>query len=729
MKTLIIDNYDSFTYNLYQLIAQVGGEAPAVVLNDDPSFRLEDLERFDAVVISPGPGHPGNASDFGIAAGIAASSRVPLLGVCLGHQGLCLLAGAAVGPAPQVYHGRRSPVLHDGRGLFAGIPSPFQVVRYHSLAVTNLPDSLEAIGRTPDGVLMAVRHRHRPAWGVQFHPESIDTEHGAALMANFLRLAQQWGGRAGQGVRPNEVKRDYCIYANISGPDLSSSGPDAERNPSARRSGRKLTLVARRLELDVDPERVFDDMFSRCADAFWLDSSLAHPVLGRWSFMGASFGPLGRTVTARVPDGTVTVAGPSGTCTVRSGFFDWLEADLSSCEVEAPDLPFAFALGWVGYLGYELKAECGGASVHASGAPDACLLFADRAIAFDRLGRGVYLLALVEAEAPRTEVDTWLEETAAKLAELSAGGKRPASPGGSSSAAKEAPKGGELRLRHDRNAYLALIERCQAHIRSGESYEICLTNMLSARAAVDPWTAYRVLRAANPSPFAAYLRHGDLDVLSTSPERFLCRDAGGTLESRPIKGTRPRGATPAEDEALARELAASEKERAENLMIVDLVRNDLGRVAEVGSVRVPVLCGVESYATVHQLVSVIRARTRASAARCIRAAFPGGSMTGAPKIRTMAILDALEGGARGIYSGALGYISPTGALDLSIVIRTAVLQGENFCYGSGGAVTALSDPAEEFQETAVKAMPLLRLLGLEFTGCPGGEPAGDGGRA
>jgi len=721
IRTLIIDNYDSFTYNLFHLVAEVTGVPPEVVRNDEPGWTTAELDRFDNIVISPGPGRPERQADFGIcAAAIRAASR-PLLGVCLGHQGLAAVLGGEIGAAPEPVHGRQSQVVHRQVDILADLPSPFAAVRYHSLLASLLPEELEAIGWTPDGLVMAVRHRHQPMWGVQFHPESVCTEHGHRIMHNFAELTRRWHAARADS---EPAARSFSVPAAR----IAGSRRSRQARPPARPSGsrptaetateatgtppappRDLRITYRKLAVDVDAERVFDAFYLGSDRSFWLDSSLPHATYGRFSFMGDTRGPLARVATADVGEGRVTVRSAQGTRVVEGAFFDWIAADLRTHRVAVTGLPFDFALGWVGYLGYELKAECGAARAHRSPQPDAVMLFADRVIAFDHGEQTIYLLALSEEDDDEA-AELWLLETAARLTHLA--DQQPPVPPPSAVGAEL----GRLELRIDRERYVGLISACQRAIRAGETYEVCLTNMATAEGKLDPWSAYRLLRRDNPAPFGALLRLGPVSVLSCSPERFVAVGCDRWVESKPIKGTRPRGASPAEDERLRLDLSRSLKDRAENLMIVDLVRNDLGICAEVGSVHVEKLFDVETYATVHQLVSTVRARLRPdrSAVDCVRSAFPGGSMTGAPKLRTMSIIDDLEDGPRGVYSGALGYFSLSGAADFSIVIRTLVVDPDRISFGVGGAVIALSEPDAEFEEIAVKATPFLRLLGQEF---------------
>jgi para-aminobenzoate synthetase len=377
---------------------------------------------------------------------------------------------------------------------------------------------------------------------------------------------------------------------------------------------------------------------------------------------------------------------------------------------ELPDLPFEFDCGFVGYLGYELKAECGYGSPHSSPHPDAALIFSDRLIAFDHEQEETYLLCLHRLGEEK-EAEAWISDVERCLSGET--GEDPEEPpllcdGGSSPVSSH----GELSLSRSHEQYLEDIEICLQRLLDGESYEICLTNQLRVELDIDPLDLYRQLRQVNPAPFASYLRFGELAVLSSSPERFLRVSRDGEAEARPIKGTSRRGANPEEDAQLAVALAASEKNRAENLMIVDLLRNDLGAVCEVGSVEVPAMMEVERYETVHQLVSAVRGQLRSelSALDCVRSCFPPGSMTGAPKKRTTEILDELEGRARGVYSGAIGWVGLGGAADLSVAIRTIVLADGHATIGAGGAIVLQSDPVQEYEEMLLKAAAALRAI-------------------
>lgn len=259
--------------------------------------------------------------------------------------------------------------------------------------------------------------------------------------------------------------------------------------------------------------------------------------------------------------------------------------------------------------------------------------------------------------------------------------------------------------------YKAAFHRIQRAIRAGDCYQINFAQRFAAPAEGDPWTAYQALRHLNPAPFSAYLTTPYGQVLSSSPERFL-QVRGGQVETRPIKGTRPRGATPAADAVLAQDLLASPKEQAENLMIVDLLRNDLGRVCIPGSIQVPQLFELERYATVQHLVSTVTGRLAPGqdAVSLLRACFPGGSITGAPKIRAMQIIEELEPQRRGIYCGALGYLGFDGAMDTNIAIRTLVYSNATIRCWAGGGILYDSEPDQEYRETIHKAAALLRVL-------------------
>ncbi|MES4902035.1 MULTISPECIES: aminodeoxychorismate synthase component I [unclassified Streptomyces] len=718
LKTLLIDHHDSYTYNLFQLLTEVNGEEPVVVLHDSPECLDPDLlapsglSGFDNIVVSPGPGHPADPRDFGATAQLIERSPIPVLGVCLGHQGIALGAQARVVPAPEPRHGHLSRIRHGERGLFRGLPQDFTAVRYHSLCVAEpLPLPLQAIAWSEDGVLMALRHRTRPLWGVQFHPESVLTGYGHRILANFRDLTREHAAMTSD--EPSSPPRAAARPAAgpVKHPATSGAAeatpPPVERAAAAEdRVGYR--LHSRWLAVPIDTEAAFTRLYADAPRAFWLDSARTGSGEARFSFLGDGRGPLAEFVRYDVGRGACEVERAGQPVShVPGSVFDYLKKELARRRVNAPTLPFDFTGGYIGYFGYELKADCGSANRHEAKTPDACWLFADRFLAVDHQERVTYVLCLSE-DTPdgHREAAEWLDDTITTLTGLPVGGE-PAPPPPLSEATTAAV---EPWLVRDRERYLADIEACQRELRAGTSYEICLTDSAWLPAPDDSYAFYRALRRLNPAPYAAFLRFGEADVACASPERFLRVSPDRTAEARPIKGTAPRGRNADEDARARATLATSPKTRAENLMIVDLLRNDLGRVCAPGTVRVPDLMHTETYATVHQLVSTVRGRLHEGrdAVDCVRACFPGGSMTGAPKERTLEIIDTLETEARGVYSGALGFLSCNGAADLNIVIRTAVFTGGRMHIGAGGAIVLASDPEEEYQEMLLKTAATMR---------------------
>jgi para-aminobenzoate synthetase len=684
IRSLLIDNYDSYTYNLFQLMAQVYGVDPVVVHNDNPRC-VELAAELGCVVISPGPGDPRDPHDFGMCAAVLQQVQVPLLGVCLGHQGIGAIVGADVVRAPQARHGYVSKVRHTSDELFRGIPQGFSAVRYHSLCLSEpLPPELEPIAWSEDSVLMALRHRCRPFWGIQFHPESILTEYGSRLLWNFGQIVASHQKRSG-------VAADKQLY----------------------------TAHTREVRVRADSAVVYSALFGRSRHTAWLDSVRTDLGLARFSYLVEASAQLGEVLTYRLTESKVFIEQVDGAIRCIPGsIFEVLNREIGRRVINAPPLPFDLIGGFVGYFGYELKAECGASVRHTSELPDAVWIFADRLAVVDHANDAIHLVALSGA-SPESETAAleWLDSAEAivrKATDRCATRAEFDQSDGPDSGALRASA--ETALARDREQYLADILHCKEKLLAGETYEVCVTNTLLLPRTVDPLRFYARLRRRNPAPYSAYLSAGGAQIACSSPERFLRIDRSRMVESKPIKGTVPRGFIPDEDDRLRTSLASDPKTRAENLMIVDLLRNDLGRVCEPGSVHVPTLMQVESYATVHQLVSTVRGRLchDVSAVDCVRACFPGGSMTGAPKLRTMEIIDEIETRARGPYSGAIGFLSCNGTADLNIAIRTAVFTDNALLIGAGGAVVLDSDPAAEYEEMLLKAMA--PMLGLTTAG-------------
>ncbi len=442
----------------------------------------------------------------------------------------------------------------------------------------------------------------------------------------------------------------------------------------------------------------------------FLDSAADPGRLGRYSYLAAA------------PSAVIRTRGP-GTPTA----LEQARALLAAHPAEPVEGLPPFQGGLAGYLAYDYGAvleRLPGSRHDDLALPDAYLGLYDWVIAWDHQAGRAWIVSTGAPErgAARArraaERAAWVRQLLGGPSTGAAGrtwatGARTGSPAPSYPVADvELARGIGLRSTFTHRGYLDAVQRVVDYIVAGDIFQANLSQRLESPLEEDPWHLYRRLRELNPAPFAAYLEFDGISVVSASPERFLRLDPTGEVETRPIKGTRPRGLSPQHDAALAQALRDSEKDRAENLMIVDLLRNDLSRVCRPGSVRVPELFRLEGHRTVHHLVSTVVGRLAPGrdATDLLAAAFPGGSITGAPKVRAMEIIAELEPTRRGVYCGSIGYLGFTGAMDTSIVIRTFLAQGGRVTFSVGGGIVADSDPESEYQETLDKARALIQAL-------------------
>jgi para-aminobenzoate synthetase component 1 len=448
------------------------------------------------------------------------------------------------------------------------------------------------------------------------------------------------------------------------------------------------------------------------SDLLFLDSADRHGERGRYSYVAAL---TDRTFT----DYDGPILSPGTLLTV--------EAFMRGCRSvrTIPGLP-PFQGGFAGYFGYEWGRHferIPSPRADEFGVPSLHLGIYNWVVSFDRAQRRAWVVSAGYPMLPSDLQRSQAESDLRYVCDLLAGPVQPPRPperhddfdmpAGDLAPQYPLPGFPGVTSNFDRAGYEAAVARVVEYIRAGDCYQVNLSQRLLAPLREHPLDLYGRLRRLNPAPFAAYFDLGEFQVLSASPERFL-RVENGEVETRPIKGTRPRGRTPAEDAALITDLASSAKDRAENVMIVDLLRNDLGRVCEFGSVRVPRVCEVETFRYVHHLVSEVRGKLRpeCSPLDLLRAAFPGGSVTGAPKVRAMEIIAELEPTARGPYCGSLGFIGFDGTMDTNILIRTFTAGRGWVQFPVGGGIVADSDPRREYEETLHKAAGLLKALEL-----------------
>jgi len=878
LTLILIDHYDSFTYNLYDMLSQLCERPPIVLAKDafdDWSGVLEEYgSNIDGIILSPGPGTPTHPEDIGFSpSAIQQNPDLPILGVCLGHQILGHVYGAEIYLCGPVHGQVRAieqetmPEADSVDPLWKGIPAQIHVTRYHSLAVrfqseegndgdaADIPLRATAFSvklqNEDSRILMGMSHTQNPHYGVQFHPESIGSDHGYQLLRNFCNVCNF---HRTARLSKSCARDDQEISLKTGESNILTGFKSIEVAPTknlVNGSGKRQSpiikpkyqvFVHKVKTTGLTPLQVYEEFLSTERFSVWLDTSMAVQsasaqmsgsvnVPSYSSILGAGQTPIeyygkefnendqglfqyncSQQNKVRSTENDILSylqeEHKLGTNVVQFVTFDEGRAITEEIYDDSQTLPFTFRGGHVGYLGYEvwrdsiryLREEEQGFLVddqprqweesllspksdqrhgNQKRVPTAAFLFLDKSWVYDHSSDDWYLIGVVEQSVnsdSKEETERkigWLQSIANQMVALS---KTFQEDYNVHVGNNELPRTGMSQVKflpnRSRSCYNQNFADCIEQIHQGESYELCLTNQLEAVVVVPggsttPLDLYKLLRRRNPAPFSAFLNWntvnaGDANVehpaclalCCSSPERFLsvkpkmvpskAEIASTTkleVEAKPIKGTRARvlaknndaGLSPAElyeDNLRAQELQASVKNRAENLMIVDLLRNDLSRVCESGSVHVSNLMDIESYATVHQMVSTIRgtldSKIAATPVDVLKAAFPGGSMTGAPKIRTVEILDRLEQGvSRGPYSGSLGYISLNGAMDMNIIIRSAVLTPAENDYddehsgdgaddvwqvsiGAGGAITALSESEDEYEEMILKASAVMK---------------------
>ena len=775
LQILYIDAYDSFTNNIVGLLERSLHALITVVKIDDPEVtnNLESfLSSFTAVVVGPGPGDPNNAEDVGLVNQLWTlpdHALLPVLGICLGFQSLALAFGAKIERLQQPRHGLVKKVSHCGADIFEDVKKDFEATQYHSLRV-NL-DSMPNINRVGlwdtrescphliplawdcsdnhNGlVLQALRHDTKPFWGLQYHPESICTdEAGTMVVSRWWINSLRWQSLRDSGRFDQNglcTKRGLYLHAweypttsiphghLLQGNTFTSKERLAIPLKSQFRSGPLRSMSFTVGELTV--VGLCEMLKLGGQEVILLDSQ---QTKGQFSILGLvlpeqtlklAFTVHNHLLAFSVGTRQLAKIHLSDTSEVWSLLHEILQIHKvqESVETSSP-----FCGGLMGYISYEAGLDT--IAVHYSTrdspnkAPDMNFALIQRSIVIDHVNRCVYLQSLLPNDG------LWFDEIGSVIDSLSQPinvlkPSPPQSP--SQSQILQYFQSGIIRQPAEEE-YRRKVLRCQDSLHMGDSYELCLTELTTVTLPKndkldDPWTLYKDLRRRNPAPFGAYIRLGGSTILSSSPERFLSWNRNGQCQMRPIKGTVKKSKQMTFERAKA--ILNTSKERAENLMIVDLVRHDLSGVIGAQNCSVSRLMQVEEYETVYQLVTVIEGQLphnmpnkdslnyglvdryshstpishKLNTSSCptgidiLRAALPPGSMTGAPKKRSCEILHEIEDhNPRGIYSGVLGYMDVRGGGDFSVIIRTAFRWDDEIVWQQKASATKNEKPNEK----------------------------------
>lgn len=748
---LLIDSYDSFTNNLARLLADSTGKEVVTIHNDTflpheyEYFYSQVLPLFEYVVVGPGPGHPAIEADVGVIPWLLDQCHrrlpVPVLGICLGFQALCHAFGNKVGRLEDVKHGQIYDIcpFEDavGAGKLYASSAPFPSVRYHSLYVEVglLNDDIVPLAVCHEGaekVLMAAKHRILPLYGVQYHPESVCLAQGDALVRSFDAIAGAFNATYRKEVYAERVPETSALVASI-------KAKRAVHEPFLIRDGvlscQRTPVYAQKLVLDADSMGVAD-FLHRQNTPFVLLNSASTP--GLWLVIGLPTPSRSQVLTHSTdkPDVVhILVHGQNALKTHDLGpeesLWTYLGAEMARTYV-LPELvalllgpgfhsrPLPFVGGFLGFFSYEEGqfVDHGRLQPLTNGPiPDTKLVFVERVVLHDHVSGHWFVLSI------QPEDSNWVASFSAELQSQ----KLKLDPTSVKTSVQDLCRDNDAILFDFplQDTYRAQFDRCQEHLHAGDSYELCLTTQLKLTlpAYIEPWDIYKVLTVhKNPLPYLCFMDFGDVALVLSSPERFVLwkgtENGRKAVQLRPIKGTVRR--TPAVDLEAATKILKTPKEMGENLMIVDLIRHDLHQF--LPKVNVSQLMSVEQYETVYQLVSAIDGElpeTGFHGVDILHRSLPPGSMTGAPKKRSVQLLQDIEsmqkngnpGGRRGVYSGVVGYWSVTDDADWLVVIRSTyhykddVENTENshlWRIGAGGAITVLSEAEAEWDELRIK---------------------------
>ncbi|GAA4113219.1 chorismate-binding protein [Enteractinococcus coprophilus] len=648
---LVVDT-GGFTTNI--LAHQLG----AVHIVPAAELVALNLTDYTHVVISHGTETPDLSA-------ILEHPALPVLAIGSGYQHLAAAYGHDTVAPPQPVYGDAVTHRHHAAGILTNVESPVELISYHAWRVTGMAPTIFDVQAVDDAdAALVYRVKETNHWGMHCDPAALQSTTGPQILENFLALAP---------------------VTSTLVPSQAASAPAARRLP----------VFTRTVLGQLDTAATFRTLQHGTPAAFWLDSAAAHLGQGETTIMGTNVGELAQTIRWDVATNLLDIDHAGEHTTTTQSVFDYLQHH--AWQPEQPLDLEGFTGGWVGYLGYEAQQSslAGHTNTQQATTPDAYWIRPQAFIRYDHPTQVTTLVAYADVDL--------LETLHATLVFGSGEQPSPQRPG---------KVAGHWRLTAEEYQHRAT--SIQSMLHRGEAAGICLTDTYCLDDYDgDTLDLYNRLRTKNSAPYAGYLRFNtfgdELEVLCASPEKFLKVDGNGLVESKPIKGTVARSNDSDLDAQLAQQMANDPKIQSENLMITDLLRDDLAKITEPGSVRVPNLMAVESFATVHQLVTTVTGHLQPNTpvAEVVKAVFPGGSMTGAPKLFSVQALETLEAGPRGIYSGAMGWLGDDNTAELNVVIRSMVIDSGHLSIGAGGAVVVGSDPVAEELEKHLKAQALL----------------------